>query len=198
MAVANLKSISAVKPTRQVGRRSRGRPRRIGLVLAAGGVLGAAWTTGALEVLQSELSVDLAEADVIVGTSAGSVLAAGLRCGLTIADLAAIQRSECPTRALSLAGPDLCGGLFPPLPQFRLGSPQLLLTAARAPRRVHPWVVASACLPLGRGNHDALEAALRQMIAALAQDEHREPLSTPGVGASWPGGGPDLDHGGRL
>jgi len=59
----------------------------------------------------------------------------------------------------------------------------------RPPRRVHPWVVASACLPLGRGNHDALEAALRQMIAALAQDELREPLSTPRAGASWPAAG---------
>ena len=49
-------------------------PRR-GLVLGAGGVLGAAWTIGALTAVQDELGWDPREAEVLIGTSAGSVLA---------------------------------------------------------------------------------------------------------------------------
>jgi NTE family protein len=52
---------------------------RIGLVLGAGGVLGAAWMTGAMARWQDRLPVAAADADLIVGTSAGSVLAAALR-----------------------------------------------------------------------------------------------------------------------
>jgi NTE family protein len=56
----------------------RSRP-RVGLVLGAGGVLGAAWMTGALPALQDRLPCPLGEVDLIVGTSAGSVIAAALR-----------------------------------------------------------------------------------------------------------------------
>ena len=52
---------------------------RIGLVLGAGGVLGAAWMTGALTCLQDRLPSAAGDVDLIVGTSAGSVLAAALR-----------------------------------------------------------------------------------------------------------------------
>jgi NTE family protein len=49
---------------------------RIGLVLGAGGVLGASWLIGALEALESETGWSPSEADMIVGTSAGSVVGA--------------------------------------------------------------------------------------------------------------------------
>src|SRR5689334_24431198 len=45
---------------------------RVGLVLGAGGVVGASWLMGALEALESETGWRAADADVIVGTSAGS------------------------------------------------------------------------------------------------------------------------------
>ena len=70
--------------------RSR-RPRRA-LVLGAGGVLGAAWSIGALNALVDIEGFDPREADVIVGTSAGSVLAALLGAGLTPRELADHQR----------------------------------------------------------------------------------------------------------
>src|SRR3954453_18199337 len=47
---------------------------RVGLVLGAGGVVGASWLIGALEALESETGWQPADADVIVGTSAGSVI----------------------------------------------------------------------------------------------------------------------------
>ena len=61
-----------------------------GVVLGAGGVLGAAWTIGALCALEEVEGFDPREADVIVGTSAGSILGcaarrrcSGRRCAIT-------------------------------------------------------------------------------------------------------------------
>ena len=60
---------------------------RRGLVLGGGGVLGAAWTVGALTALEEQLGIDAREFDEFVGTSAGSVLAALLACGAGVAQL---------------------------------------------------------------------------------------------------------------
>ena len=60
---------------------------KVGLVLGAGGVLGAAWMTGALACLHERFPV--ADADLVVGTSAGSVLAAALRCRASMDEIMA-------------------------------------------------------------------------------------------------------------
>jgi len=49
--------------------------------------LGAAWMLGALAALQEATSWDAREADLMVGTSAGSVLASLLRAGVSVDDL---------------------------------------------------------------------------------------------------------------
>ena len=49
---------------------------RVGLVLGAGGVVGASWLIGALEALEAETGWRAAQAERIVGTSAGSVVGA--------------------------------------------------------------------------------------------------------------------------
>jgi NTE family protein len=56
------------------------------LVLGGGGVTGVAWEIGLLHGL-AEHGVDLGAADLFVGTSAGSVVAAQLTWGTTIGDL---------------------------------------------------------------------------------------------------------------
>jgi len=101
--------------------------RRVGLVLGAGGVLGAAWMTGALPALQERLPRPLGDLDLIVGTSAGSVLAAALRCGISIDQMVAHQRGEAvgPLEASAVDG--LTGGPWPPAPHLRLGSARLML-----------------------------------------------------------------------
>ena len=66
-------------------------------------MLGAAWMVGALSVLEDELGVDLREFDELVGTSAGSVLAALLGAGVSVADLRRHQLGE-PLDAGPLAG----------------------------------------------------------------------------------------------
>jgi len=62
---------------------------RIGLVLGGGGVVGAAYHAGALTALEYDLGWDPRSADVIVGTSAGSVVGSLLRLGVAASDLAA-------------------------------------------------------------------------------------------------------------
>src|SRR5580692_11953262 len=56
------------------------------LVLGGGGVAGIAWITGLLFGL-SEEGVDLRNAELILGTSAGSAVAAQLGCPLSLEEL---------------------------------------------------------------------------------------------------------------
>ena len=132
---------------------------KVGLVLGAGGVLGAAWMTGALACLQERLPV--ADADLIVGTSAGSVLAAALRCRASMDEMMAWQCGDATgmlTESMVLAAQDRP---LPPWPQLRPGS--LPLACAALFLQVPPWVGASGWLPHGRGRH----VALRSLVGAL-------------------------------
>ena len=63
------------------------------LVLGGGGVTGIAWEIGLLKGLR-ELGVDLAAADTVIGTSAGSVVGAQLTSALDLDDLYAAQLRE--------------------------------------------------------------------------------------------------------
>jgi NTE family protein len=142
---------------------------RIGLVLGAGGVLGGAWMAGALPALQELLPGAINDVDLIVGTSAGSVLGAALRCGVGIDEMIAHQRGEAIGVLRDSAVPQLADGPLPPRPQLRVGSPALMLAALLTPHRVHPWVGASAWLPRGRGQH----VAVRTMVQALHAHAHQ-------------------------
>ena len=143
--------------------------RRTGLVLGAGGVVGAAWMTGMLHALQERLPEPLGDADLIVGTSAGSVLTAALRCGVTLDEMTAMQHGD-PVPALRNAGVrDLDEGPLPPRPQLRAGSPRLILTSLLAPHTIHPGVGASAWLLRGRGRHEGLRAT----VTALGEYQGR-------------------------
>lgn len=156
----------------------RGRP-RIGVILGAGGVLGAAWMAGALVALQERLHRPIGTVDLVVGTSAGSVLAAALRCGISVDDIVEHQRGV-PLIALPhLAELDQDAGPFPRLPRLRIGSPRLLASTALAPHRVHPWVAASALVLLGRGQLQSLTSLVQ---ALLAQDAGRTIATSP----TWP------------
>ncbi len=55
---------------------------RVGLVLGAGGVLGASWLIGALDALEAETGWQAADAERIVGTSAGAVIGALAASGI--------------------------------------------------------------------------------------------------------------------
>ena len=153
----------------------RTRP-RTALVLGAGGVLGAAWMTGALPAVQERLSRPVGDVDLMLGTSAGSVLTAALRCGVSIEEMIAFQRGE-PIGALAEVG-DVHGGAWPRPPRLRFGSPRLMASALMAPHRIHPSVGASAWLPVGRENHHNLRAMvhlLHTQATALHFGPHHDP-----------------------
>ncbi|MDQ1633885.1 MAG: hypothetical protein QOJ32_694 [Frankiaceae bacterium] len=59
---------------------------RVGLVLGAGGIVGQAWHAGVLQAL-SEQGFDPAASEVIVGTSAGSLVGGMLRRGVSVREL---------------------------------------------------------------------------------------------------------------
>jgi NTE family protein len=167
---------------RRLGQPAAHRHPRIGLVLGAGGVLGAAWMAGALVALQERLPVPVGEADLIVGTSAGSVVAAALRCGVGVEEIAAHQRGVRLVALPDLSELDRDSGPLPPLPRMRLGSPRLLASTARAPHRVHPWVAASSLVPPGRARHDSLT---RLVHGLLPSDPTRPGRSWPRRGETW-------------
>ena len=129
---------------------------RTGVVLGAGGVLGAAWTIGALAALQEQRGWDPREADVLVGTSAGSVLASFLGCGIGVDVLLDHQRGIVNAEAPDISyDPDSdSGGSLPPLPRPGIGSPRGVLNTALHPWRVTPMGAVSAVLPRGRGSLD--------------------------------------------
>ena len=60
---------------------------RVGLALGAGGIAGGSWHAGVLAALAEATGWDPRTAELMVGTSAGSVTAATLRAGLSSADL---------------------------------------------------------------------------------------------------------------
>jgi len=63
------------------------------LVLGGGGITGIAWETGILAGLRDS-GVDLTSADLIVGTSAGSVVGTQITSGRTLEELYAVQAHE--------------------------------------------------------------------------------------------------------
>lgn len=174
--------------------RDRASGNRTGLVLGAGGVVGAAWMTGALQAVQDRLPGPLGDVDLMVGTSAGSVLAAALRCGVSIEQMIALQRGL-PVPELRTAGVrDLDDGPMPPRPQLKAGSPRLMLTTLLTPRRLQPGVGVSAWLPRGRARHEALRATVEALQRRAGQ---------PTAGTAWADGrtwvvAVDYDRGQRV
>ena len=102
--------------------RARHSSRRTALVLGAGGVLGAAWMTGALASLADRLPCAAGDVDLIVGTSAGSVLAAALRCRAPFEEMVAWQRGQATGLLRESAALAAHEGPLPPLPRWRFGS----------------------------------------------------------------------------
>jgi NTE family protein len=144
---------------------------KIGLVLGAGGVVGASWLIGALEALAAETGWDPSSADHIIGTSAGSVIGALVAEGIAPEYLAAYSSGrtldeveDADGRVARLAarvgGPEKLDDLAERLggDDFRLklapppigpGSWRLALSTLRHPHRHAPSTVLAGWLPRG-------------------------------------------------
>ena len=127
---------------------------RRGLVLGGGGVLGGTWAVGALHAMEERYGFAAAEVDVIVGTSAGSVLAALISHGVTVAQLRQQYGNESVAEG-PLAGYEfdpevVTGGHKPAMPRvFVPGSPRLLGESIKHPGQVPATAVLASLLPPG-------------------------------------------------
>jgi NTE family protein len=149
---------------------------RRGLILGGGGTLGASWTIGALVALHNRLGLDARDADLIVGTSAGSILAALLGAGASADDLWRHQHGH-PVESGPLAGrvfdyDNAAGGPAPPRPQAAIGSPRLIARSMRHPRRFPSTAVISAFLPAGRGSLGDIGKMVEDVIPSGAWSPH--------------------------
>lgn len=130
---------------------------RRGLVLGGGGVLGSAWAVGALQAIRDVHGLDPRDFDVIVGTSAGSVLGALIGAGVSIEALRDHQRGEQITEG-PLAGylwdyETATGGRRPTLPRLRgPGSVRLMASSLRHGLKMPATAVLSAFVPVGNGS----------------------------------------------
>lgn len=141
----------------------------VAVVLGAGGVVGMAYHAGVLAALAEGAAWDPRSADVVVGTSAGSVTGSLLRAGFSAADLAARatgdpvseearellsrRRSEAPARAWT-GRPA----------RFGFGSTALLRQAIRRPGSVRIGAAIAAALPEGRLPTETFAAGLRDVL----------------------------------
>jgi NTE family protein len=87
---------------------------QLGIVLGGGGVVGIAWETGVLAALQDAGLKPLDDATMVVGTSAGSLVASHVLQGANVAELEAIQHEPPPAHLTNTPEPDLdlLGELF--------------------------------------------------------------------------------------
>jgi len=159
----------------------------VGVVLGAGGIVGAAYHAGVLTAL-AEAGFDARDADLLVGTSAGSGVGATLRAGFPPIDLSARNLGR-PISAEAAAIVGRTGG--PPLIDFRPppfsrpplpSSPALLLRSGR-----HPAKALVGLLPTGTISTDVIG----ERITALYGDRSwpERPLWVCAV---------DLDSGDRV
>jgi NTE family protein len=152
-------------------------PPRVGLVLGAGGVVGGAFHSAVLAALQETTRWDPRTADVIVGTSAGSVAAATLRAGLPAPDLFARSQG----RPLSPEGARLMRAVGPLRrpPALRLDArprraadvTATLRRAVARPFSAPPWALLSGLIPEGTVSTALISSAVGAMLPGEWPDD---------------------------
>ena len=147
---------------------------RIGLVLGGGGVVGLAYHAAALAAIEHDLGWDPRRADVVVGTSAGSLVGAMLRRGIPASDLSAIAVGAEPwasppavVRALA-DRPD-----FPPVRLLsllgrppRVPSVGLVTAWLRRPWRLDPVTALASVVPDGTLDLAEHAAAIEEVLGS--------------------------------
>jgi len=149
---------------------------RVGLVLGAGGVIGGSWLMGALEALEAETGWRAADAEQIVGTSAGAVIgalaAAGVppeymsayAAGETLDDVAEAEARAAETAVKAGAGDYHLHWALPPIGP---GSWRLAMTTLLAPHRHSPAAMLAGWLPRGFIS----TAPIRQVVETFIAEE---------------------------
>jgi len=137
----------------------------IGLVLSAGGPLGDPWHSGVLGRLQEISGWDARRADLIIGTSAGSITAVTLRAGVSPLDRA----QHFGGGPISPEAEAIYSRITTPYSEpdverdWRPLSPRMALKAAWPPWRPDPVRLAIANLPRGTKSGASLAARMNEM-----------------------------------
>jgi NTE family protein len=145
-------------------------PVRVGLVLGAGGVAGGAWHAGVLAALHEATGWDARDAEVVVGTSAGSVTGAALRGGVSPADL----HASATGRRLSPAGAALFARVgtevtFTRAPRAGVPRPaNPLLLRSLASLRPRPGVALAGLLPAGGVDASSIATRVEELHGGSA------------------------------
>ena len=153
---------------------------RRALVLGGGGVTGIAWETGLIAGL-AERGIDLAAADVIIGTSAGSVVGTDIACGREPEALYQAQLAPPAPEPAARMGWDVIGRLLWVMSTSR--------DPVRARARLGHWALAARTMPeasrrkvfgRGPGRLAARRRASRLRISAIGRSVWQRCLPGPG------------------
>lgn len=138
---------------------------RRALVIGCGGVAGGAWTIAMLDSLSRATGWDPRTADILMGTSSGSVIVSLLGGGISVERLLENQRTGL-SRSARWDHDRSSGGALPPLPSGPLpGAPGLLWQGLRG--RASAMTALSGMLPKGRLD----TGPLQQLISTVATRE---------------------------
>lgn len=170
------------------------------LVLGAGGLTGQAFHLGVLTALQELTGFDGRTADVVVGTSAGSLVAAALTGGMSAQDqVASVTGEPVSAEGQALLRASRARGAAPSLPPDPAPTgrgplaPGAVLAAARRPWQVRPGAVLSSLAPAGRTSTSSISRGVRplhgdrwpgarlRVCALRARDARRVVFGTPGA-----------------
>ena len=164
---------------------------RVGLVLGAGGVVGAAWLIGALEALEDETGWSPRAAERIVGTSAGSVIGALTAAGVSPALMASYASGETRADPRDVAEVERLADEIADrstgteyrltLPQIGPGSWRLGLATLRHPRSYSPAAMLSGWLPRGMVRTDPI----RELVEHFVPDDWPDHPSYWAVGCDY-------------
>ena len=153
------------------------------LVLGGGGLAGIAWEIGVLCGLADE-GLDVSGADLVVGTSAGSVVGALVRQGMALAEMFAAQSDEAGEVGADVA-PERLAELFAPVMAMGSASPEerraaigrIALDAPTAPEAERRAIVAGRLT-----DHVWPERPLKIVVVEAETGEERVFQRADGVG----------------
>ena len=139
-------------------------------MLAAGGSVGVAYHGAVLAALEEATGWDPRTAEIVVGTSAGSISGAMLRAGVPACDLRAISENK----PLSVDGARLAELGRPHRPRSQaaqflglrpVADPIAVLKALARPGSSHPLALLAALMPAGQVSTDAISMGLNAVFA---------------------------------
>lgn len=139
--------------------------RRYGLVLGAGGILGGCWTIGAMQALEDITGRDVRSAELVVGTSVGSLLSTLVVEGVGTSELAANEYgalTEGPLAHNEL-GPDATFEARPRWTHRGVGSPELLARSLANPLGSTLLAWGAALCPPGQGSLDSVRRVIERV-----------------------------------